>query len=109
MQDDILINELKDIIVHTLEEHKAEDITVIDLKNKSDIADYMIIATGRSSKHVSSTADFVMEKVKERGNPYIVEGMGNSEWVLIDTLDIIVHLFSKEKRELYALEKLWQK
>lgn len=109
MQDDILINELKDIIVHTLEEHKAEDITVIDLKNKSDIADYMIIATGRSSKHVSSTADFVMEKVKERGNPYIVEGMGHSEWVLIDTLDIIVHLFSKEKRELYALEKLWQK
>ena len=109
MQDDILTKELRDIIVHTLEEHKAEDIVVIDLKNKSDIADFMIVATGRSTKHVSSTADFIMEKVKARGNPYIVEGMGNSEWVLIDTLDIITHLFTKEKRDLYALEKLWQK
>lgn len=109
MQDDILIKELRDIIVQTLEEHKAEDIVVIDLKNKSDIADFMIIATGRSTKHIASTAEFIMEKVKERGNPYIIEGMSNSEWVLIDTLDIIVHLFSKEKRDLYALEKLWQK
>ncbi len=103
------VDELKDVIIATLDNHKAENITVIDLKNKTDIAEYMIIATGRSSKHVASTADFVMEQIKERDIQYIVEGMKNSDWVLIDTLDIIVHLFSKEKRELYALEQLWQK
>ncbi len=108
MNDLSPIAELRDIIVETLEQHKAENITVIDLKNKSDIADFMIIATGRSSKHVASTADFVMEQIKARGGQYLVEGMNNSDWVLIDTLDIIVHLFSKEKRDHYALEQLWQ-
>lgn len=108
MTKDSLMIELRDVIVETLENHKAEDITIIDLKGKTSIAEYMIIATGRSSKHVSSTADFVMEEIKKRDGQYLVEGMNNSEWVLIDTLDIIVHIFSKEKRELYALEKLWQ-
>ncbi len=102
------IAELKDIIVSTLDEHKAENITVIDLKNKSDIADFMIIATGRSNKHVASTAEFVIEQIKNRGNQCLVEGMENSDWVLIDSLDILVHIFNKEKRELYALEQLWQ-
>ncbi len=102
------IIELKDIIVSTLDEHKAENITVIDLKNKSDIADFMIIATGRSNKHVASTADYVIEQIKNRGNQCLVEGMENSDWVLIDSLDILVHIFNKEKRELYALEQLWQ-
>ena len=102
------ITELKDIIVSTLDEHKAENITVIDLKNKSDIADFMIIATGRSNKHVASTAEFVIEQIKNRGNQCLVEGMENSDWVLIDSLDILVHIFNKEKRELYALEQLWQ-
>jgi len=108
MKDLSPIVELRDVIVETLEQHKAENVTVIDLKNKSDIADFMIIATGRSSKHVASTADFVMEQIKIRGGQYLVEGMSNSDWVLIDTLDIIVHIFSKEKRDLYALEQLWQ-
>ncbi len=108
MKDISPVIELRDIIVATLEKHKAESITIIELKGKTDIADFMIIATGRSSKHVASTADFVMEQIKERGGQYLVEGMSNSDWVLIDTLDIIVHLFSKEKRELYALEQLWQ-
>ena len=100
--------ELKDIIVSTLDTHKAENITVIDLKNKSDIADFMIIATGRSNKHVASSAEFVIEQIKNRGNKCLVEGMDNSDWVLIDALDILVHIFNKEKRELYALEQLWQ-
>jgi len=108
MEDRSSIIELRDIIINTLEEHKAENIAIIDLNGKSDIADFMIIATGRSSKHVASTADFVMEKIKARGGQYLVEGMSNSDWVLIDTLDIIVHLFSKEKRDHYALEQLWQ-
>ena len=109
MSEILPIIELRDAIIATLEKHKAENVTIIDLKGKSDIADFMIIATCRSSKHVSSTADFVVEQIKERDGQYIIEGMGNSDWVLIDTLDVIVHLFSREKRELYALEQLWQK
>lgn len=100
--------ELKDIIIATLDKYKAEDIAVIDLKNKSDIADFMIIATGRSSKHVVSTAEFVIAEIKNAGMPCLVEGMKNSDWVLIDALDILVHIFNKEKREHYSLEKLWQ-
>jgi ribosome-associated protein len=108
MSEDSLVTELKDVIIATLENHKAEDITVINLKGKTSIAEYMIIASGRSSKHVASTAEFVIEEIKKRDGQYLIEGMNNSDWVLIDTLDIIVHLFSKEKRELYALEQLWQ-
>ena len=100
--------ELKDIIIATLNKYKAENITVIDLKNKSDIADFMIIATGRSNKHVSSTAEFVIEQIKDRGKPCLTEGMKNGDWVLVDAFDIIVHIFNKEKREYYALEQLWQ-
>lgn len=101
--------EIKDLIVQTLDMHKAEDIVIIDLKDKSDIAEYMIIATGRSNKHVSSTADHVIAEIKKLNKSYFIEGMQNSDWVLIDTLDILVHIFNKEKRELYSLEKLWQK
>ncbi len=108
MNNNTPISSLCDLIVATLEEHKAENISVIDLKDKSDIAEYMIIATGRSNKHVASTAEYVMEKIKENGCKYFVEGMQNSDWVLIDTLDIIIHLFSKEKRDYYSLEQLWQ-
>lgn len=101
-------SELKDVIVATLDQHKAEDITVIDLKNKSDIADFMVIATGRSNKHAASIAELVIKQVKDNGRRCSVEGMETGDWVLIDTMDILVHLFNKEKRELYALEKLWQ-
>lgn len=100
--------ELKDIIISTLDKHKAEDIAIINLKGKSSIADFMIIATGRSNKHVASTAEFVVSEAKNLGKHYAVEGMQNASWVLIDTMDIIVHIFSKESREHYALEKLWQ-
>lgn len=101
--------EIKDLIVETLDMHKAEDIVVIDLKDKSDIAEYMIIATGRSNKHVASTADHVIAEIKKLNKSYFIEGMQNADWVLIDTLDILVHIFNKEKRELYSLEKLWLK
>lgn len=100
--------ELKDIIVDALNEHKAENITVIDLKNKSDIADFMIIATGRSNKHAASTAEIAVKYIKDNGHRCSVEGLETGDWVLIDTMDILVHIFNKEKRELYALEKLWQ-
>jgi len=108
MTDNSPITETKDVIVAALDKNKAENITIIDLKSKTDVAEFMIIATGRSNKHVTSLADFVMEEIKSRGNKYFVEGMNNGDWVLIDTLDIIVHIFSREKREHYALEQLWQ-
>ena len=100
--------QLKDLIVTTLDKHKAEDIVVIDLKNKSDIADFMVIATGRSNKHAASTAELVIKEIKDNGRRCSVEGIEAGDWVLVDTMDILVHLFNKEKRELYALEKLWQ-
>ena len=106
--ENFLIKDLKDVIVTTLDKYKAENITVIDLKDKSNIADFMIIATGRSNKHVASTAEFVIAEIRNRGYKSLVEGMRNSDWVLIDTMDIIVHIFSKESREHYALEQLWQ-
>lgn len=99
---------LKDLIIETLDKNKAEDIAIIDLKDKSNIADFMIIATGRSNKHVSSVAQILVQKIKETNRKYAVEGLDYGDWVLIDTMDILVHLFNKEKRELYALEKLWQ-
>lgn len=100
--------ELKDLVVSLLDKHKAEDITVIDLKNKSSIADFMVIATGRSNKHVASTAEIIVDELKKLDKKCLVEGMKNSDWVLIDTMDVLVHIFSKESREHYALEKLWQ-
>lgn len=108
MKDISSVVELKDLIVSTLENNKAENIAVIDLKSKSDIADFMIIATGRSNKHVASVAELVMDQIKAVGCKYFVEGMSNPDWVLIDTLDVIVHIFSKEKRDLYSLEQIWQ-
>ncbi len=102
------IKELKDGIINVLNKHKAEDITVIDLKGKSDVAEIMIIATGRSNKHVSSTAEFVIEEIKNSGNNCFTEGLKNSDWVLIDAMDILVNIFNRESREHYALEQLWQ-
>ncbi len=101
-------DELRELIIETLDKNKAEDVTIIDLINKSNIADYMIIATGRSNKHASSVAQILLQKIKETGRKYSVEGLDYGDWVLIDTMDILVHIFNKEKRELYSLEKLWQ-
>ncbi len=95
-------------IVESLEDHKATDIVVIDLKGKSDIADYMVIATGQSSRQVSTMADRLSLIVKEHGIIGAVpEGRGQGDWVLLDATDIIVHLFRPEVREFYNLEKMW--
>ena len=95
-------------IVESLEDHKATDIVVIDLKGKSDIADYMIIATGQSGRQVSTMADRLSLVVKEHGIIGAVpEGRGQADWVLLDATDVIVHLFRPEVREFYNLEKMW--
>lgn len=95
-------------LVHWLDEAKAEDIKTIDLDGKSSIGDYMVIASGRSDRHVGAIADQLQTKLKEAGWPRArVEGMEACDWVLIDTGDIIVHVFRPEVREFYNLEKMW--
>lgn len=102
------IRDLSDTIVASLEDDKAEDLTVIDLTEKSSLADVMIIASGRSARHVSSLADNLAQDVKEKtGRSPKLEGLPNADWVLIDLGDIIVHLFRPEVRAFYNLEKIW--
>jgi len=99
---------LKNIIISTLDTNKAQDIISIDLKDKSSMADYMIIASGTSSRHIQSLSEQVLGKFKDKGikNPKI-EGKESSEWKLVDGIDIIVHIFHPEKRKFYELEKMW--
>ena len=98
---------LKDI-VHWLDEAKAEEIVTIDLAGKSSIGDFMVVATGRSDRHVGAIAEQIGRKLKEQGLGRVrVEGMEACDWVLIDTGDIIVHVFRDEVREFYNLEKMW--
>lgn len=95
-------------IVHWLDEAKAEDVVTIDLKGKSSIGDYMVIATGRSDRHVGAIADQIQRKLKEHGFGRVrVEGTEACDWVLIDAIDVIVHVFRPEVREFYNLEKMW--
>lgn len=95
-------------LAKSLEDDKAEDILFIDLDGKSSLADFMIIASGRSGRHVASLADHLAQDAKKlTGRPASVEGMPNADWVLIDTGDVIVHLFRPEVREFYNLEKIW--
>lgn len=106
---EVQVEQLKELILKILEENKAEDIVNIDLAGKTDIAQYMIIASGRSSKHVGSTAEFVAQHLKTLNISSFIEGMNNSNWVLLDTGEILVHIFDKETREKYSLEDLWQR
>lgn len=99
---------LKSVAEHTLDQGKAEDVITINLQGKTDIADYMIIATGLSSRHVHAMADQVVPKLKKAGAAFVqTEGLEKSDWVLIDCGDVIIHLFRPEVREFYDLEKMW--
>lgn len=100
--------EIRDLVVASLDDDKAEDIAVIDLRGKGSFADYMVIATGRSDRHVGALADHLIEKLKALGLPSVpAEGMERRDWVLLDAGDVIVHLFKPETRLFYNLEKLW--
>ena len=95
-------------ILSSLEESKAEDVVTIDIRGKSPLADYMVIASGRSQRHVSALADHLLFALKDREGVYAkVEGLSEGDWVLIDIGDIIVHLFRPETRDFYNLEKMW--
>ena len=100
--------EVRALAVAALEELKGVDVTVIDIMGKSSIADAMLIATGTSQRHVRSLAENVRMSAKDAGHPPLgVEGDDRSDWVLVDLGDVIVHVMTEEKREFYALEKLW--
>ena len=100
--------DLKTLIIQTLDYNKALDIVSIDLKDKSSIADYMIIASGTSSRHIQSLSEQVLEKFKIKGlNNCKIEGKDSSDWKLVDGIDIVVHIFNPEKRKFYELEKMW--
>ncbi len=102
------ISDLKEIIINTLDLNKAQDIVTIDLKDKSSIADYMIIASGTSSRHIQSLSEQVLEKLKNNGvKDSKIEGKESGEWKLVDGIDLIVHIFHPEKRKFYELEKIW--
>lgn len=102
------VADVLETVTSSLEDSKAEEIITIDIQDKTAIADYMVIASGRSHRHVSAVADQLLRKLKETKVPAKVEGLESADWVLIDVGDVIVHLFRPEVREFYALEKMWQ-
>jgi len=94
-------------VVASLDGDKAEEIVTIDLRGRSNVADRMVVATGRSQRQVGAMADHLVEKLKGVGISPSVEGQGQGDWVLIDAGDVIVHLFRPEVREFYDLEGMW--
>ena len=99
---------LEDLILARLDDDKAEDIVLIDLRGKSPMADSMIVASGRSHRHVGALADHVTRALKESGHGKArVEGLPHCDWVLIDAGDVVVHLFRPEVRTFYNIEKIW--
>ena len=101
-------NRLLDVVLDTLDAAKAEGVAVIDLRGKTSIGDQMVIASGRSQRHVGAVADHLIRKLKDEGfGRTRVEGLPQCDWVLIDAGDVIVHVFRPEVREFYNLEKMW--
>ena len=99
---------LKSAIEKILNDNKAIDVSSIDLKDKSSVADYMIIASGTSSRHLQALSEMILEKLKKEGiSNCHLEGKDSNEWKLIDGIDIIVHIFNTKKRKFYDLEKMW--
>ena len=100
-------NEILEIVKSSLEDGKAEDVIVIDLRGKTSIANEMVVASGNSDRHVISIAQRIQENLKEAGYKSVSAGETKGDWVLIDAFDVIVHIFRPEVREFYNLEKMW--
>jgi len=98
---------LLNFVLKSLDSDKAEDIVSIDLTNKSPMAAYMVIASGRSNRHVQAIAEHLTEELKKQGVKGRAEGLSQGDWVLVDAMDIIVHVFRPEVRAFYNLEKMW--
>ena len=102
------VTEIKNKIEKILDNNKAQNIATIDLKNKSYIADYMIVASGTSSRHLQSLSEILITELKKLGlDNCRMEGKDSKDWKLVDAYDVIVHIFHPEKREFYDLEKMW--
>jgi len=102
------INILKNELENVLNNNKAIDIKSINLKNKTSIADFMIIASGTSSRHIQSLSEILIDELKKKGiNNCRLEGKDSNDWKLIDGIDIIIHIFHPEKRKFYDLERMW--
>ena len=99
--------ELSRLIEHLLDEKKAENIVTLDLCDKGAIVDYMVIATATSGRQVNALASYIAQDLKDRGITTAVEGLGQSDWVLIDAGDVLAHVFKAEARSFYNLEKMW--
>ena len=101
-------SDLKNLILETLDSNKALDIVSIDLKNKSSMANYLIIASGTSSRHIQALSEMVLEKLRSNGvKNSKIEGKESGDWKLVDGIDLIVHIFHPDKRKFYELEKIW--
>uniref|UniRef100_UPI0040498C3B ribosome silencing factor n=1 Tax=Candidatus Pelagibacter sp. TaxID=2024849 RepID=UPI0040498C3B len=101
-------SDLKNLILETLDSNKALNIVSIDLKNKSSMADYLIIASGTSSRHIQALSEIVLEKLRANGiKNSKIEGKESGDWKLVDGIDLIVHIFHPDKRKFYELEKIW--
>ncbi len=108
MTETVTTEQLKDWVLAALEDLKAQDIQVLDVRGKTSITDVMIVASGTSDRHIKALADNVAEAAKEHGvAPLGVEGEGSREWVLVDLGDVIVHVMHPQTRAFYNLEKLW--
>ena len=102
------INQLRKEIENILSNNKAFEIKSINLKDKTSIADFMIIASGNSSKHIQALSEILIGELKKKGiNNCHLEGRNSNDWKLIDAIDIIVHIFHPEKRKFYDLERMW--
>ena len=102
------ISEIKKSIEKVLDDNKAQNITTIDLKNKSYIADYMIVASGTSSRHLQALSEILILELKKIGvDGCRIEGRESNDWKLVDAIDIIIHIFHPEKRKFYNLENMW--
>jgi ribosome-associated protein len=101
-------SELKDLILASLDDDQAEDVICIDLTGKSSLADAIIVASGRSQRHVAAISDHILRKLKDAGvGKARVEGLPNADWVLIDAGDVVAHVFRPEVRAFYAIERIW--
>ena len=102
------INQLKEEIENILNDNKAIEVKSVNLKDKTSIADFMIIASGNSSRHIQALSEILLNELKKKGISYChLEGRKSNDWKLIDAIDIIVHIFHPEKRKFYNLEGMW--
>lgn len=100
-------DELHTLILQSLDDDQAQEVVSIPLQGKSSIADYMVVASGRSSRQVASMAQKLAERIKKAGRNAHIEGLPSADWVLIDAEDVVVHLFRPEVRSFYNLERMW--